>query len=180
MARRFAVVIGGLLTATNAAAQSRVALDLNTHSEVTIDRPAAAIWPLIVDPNSWKQGSKNWHHSGPVGQLGEVFAAGDPANKAKVEFMIENVQLVPNQLRTIKIYAPNGPLLGFAIWSLKESAGKTVVAYDVYSEEPVDSAQIKSKTPAQLDQAERDYVTTNQQRFDRELIALKRMVETGK
>ena len=79
---RFTMLLAGMLVmAGSAAAQSRIALDLNTHSEVTIHRPAATIWPLIVDPNSWKQGSKNWHHSGPVGQLGEVFAAGDPASK---------------------------------------------------------------------------------------------------
>ena len=83
MDRRIAVALGALVTMANsAAAQTRAAMNLNTHSEVVIDRPAAAIWPLIVDPSSWKQGTKSWHHAGPRGGLGEVFAAGDPADGA--------------------------------------------------------------------------------------------------
>jgi hypothetical protein len=55
-----------------------------------------------------------------------------------------------------------------------------VLGYDVYSESLVDSAEVKTQTPAELKNAERLYVTTNQQRFDRELLALKRLVETGR
>jgi hypothetical protein len=178
MDRRIAVMLGALVTMANsAAAQARPAMNLNTHSEVVIDRPAATIWPLIVDPTSWKQGTKSWHYAGPAGQLGEVFAAGDPANRKNVEFFFENVQLVPNQRRTIKIYAPAGELLGFAIWTLREAGARTVVEYDVYSESLVNSVEARTKTPAELRDAERSYVTTNQQRFDRELLGLKRLVE---
>src|SRR5690349_15742204 len=105
MGCRIVVVLAALVTMTDPiAAQPRAAMNLNTHSEVVIDRPATAIWPRIVDPTSWKQGTKSWHYAGPAGQMGEIFAAGDPADKAKVEFFFENVQLVPNQRRTIKIY----------------------------------------------------------------------------
>src|ERR1041385_6178493 len=109
MGCRILVVLAALVIMANSiAAQTRAAMNLNTHSEVVIDRPAAAILPRIVDPTSWKQGTKSWHYAGPAGQLGEIFAAGDPTDKAKIEFFFENVQLVPNQRRTIKIYAPTG------------------------------------------------------------------------
>jgi hypothetical protein len=150
--------------------------DLVTHSEVVIDRPAAAIWPHIVDPNDWKQGAKLWHHTGPAGRRGEIFAAGDPARRDRPDFLIENVELVPNLRRTIKLYLPSGTLLGYATWWLRETNGKTAVGYDVYSESP----RAESKTAAGRDSvvaAERAYVAGEQKRFDAELVALKRLVE---
>ncbi len=130
-------------------------MNLVTHSSVTIDRPASAIWPQILDPTEWKHGAKLWHNGGPVGQVGEVFAAGDPADKTKVAFLVENVELVANQRRTIK----------------------TVVTYDVYSETLIDPAQAKSMTVAQVLEAERTAFLANQKRFDEELRELKRLVE---
>jgi hypothetical protein len=35
-----------------------------------------------------------------------------------VAFLVENVELVPNQRRTIKLYAPTGSLIGYASRSL--------------------------------------------------------------
>jgi len=89
----FAALIGAL----PAGAQERVAIDLVTHSEVTIDRPATAIWPHIVDPSAWKQGAKLVHHAGPAGTVGEVFAAAEPSAPATVAFFVENVELEPNR-----------------------------------------------------------------------------------
>jgi hypothetical protein len=167
-----------LITAT-VAAQTRPAANLVTHSEVTIDRPAAKIWPHILDPNAWKQGAKAWHYAGPAGQVGEVFAAGDPAAKSKPEFLFENVELVPNQHRTIKIYATGGALIGYASWWLKEQGGRTVVGYDVYSETVIDPAQARASTPEKLRESERAAAATNKARFDQELVALKKLVDTA-
>lgn len=161
-----------------AAAQARSAANLVTHSEVTIDRPAAKIWPHIVDPNAWKQGAKSWHYAGPAGQVGEVFAAGDPAARAKPAFLFENVELVPNQRRTIKIYATGGALIGFASWWLHEQGGRTVVGYDVYSETLF--APGTAPAPDKLHEAERTQATTNKARFDAELVGLKTLVESAK
>src|SRR5688572_15114959 len=113
-------------------AQKRVAINLVTHSQVEIQRGAAAIWPRIVDPSEWKQGLKLRHHAGPTGTAGEIFAAFDPANpNDPPSFLVENVELVPNVRRTIKLYAPGGNLIGYATWTLEESGGRTVVGYDV-------------------------------------------------
>lgn len=51
-------------------AQERQVVDLLTHSRILIDRPPAAIWPLIVDPSGWKQGLALAHRSGPFGEVG--------------------------------------------------------------------------------------------------------------
>src|SRR5258706_14406728 len=163
--------------AGEASAQSRPAMNLVTHSEVTIARAAAVIWPHIVDPNDWKQGSKLWHHSGPSAEEGEIFAAGDPATKAKVAFFVENVELVPQKRRTIKIYLPDGTLLGFATWTLRSAGAGTVAGYDVYSETRIDPGQAKAMSLADRLAAERLDREANEKRFDRELVELKRLVE---
>jgi hypothetical protein len=169
-----------LATAELAMAQARVAIDLNTHSEVTIDRSAAAIWPHIVDPSGWKQGARLRRHAGPAGEVGEVFAAQDPGDTATVSFFVENVELEPSRRRTIKLSAPAGALVGYASWTLRETAGRTVVQYDVYSETLLDAAQAQAMTPAQLAETERSSHATNKARFDQELLALKRLVEAGR
>lgn len=175
-----AMVDRWIATTASAAAQERVALNLVTHSVVTINRPAAAIWPLIVDPSGWKKGATLRHQSGPAGQAGEVFAAMEPGDGAKVAFWVENVELMPNQRRTIKLYAPTGSLIGYATWSIRAAGGRTVVGYDVYSETLIDPAQAKSMTPAQIREAERTSAAPNQKRFDQELLALKALVEKGR
>lgn len=157
-----------------AAAQDRPGLNLVTHSAVTIERPAAAIWPSIVDPSAWKQGAALKHAGGPAGKVGEIFAALDRANPSAVSFYVENVELVPNQRRTIKIYAPNGgPLLGYATWWLSETNGRTAVGYDVYSELPSDP----KATAAQRAEAERASIAKEGARFQAELEGLKRLME---
>lgn len=170
-------MIALLAPVTPTAAQGvRAAADLVTHSMVTIDRPAARIWPLVVEPNQWKQGAKLWHVGGPVGAAGEVFAAGDPANRSAVAFYLENVELVPNRRRTVKLYLADGTLLGYATWWLEEAGGRTRVGYDVYSEtlrpapDPADEGARR---------AEREAVAANQRRFDAELVELKRLAESG-
>ena len=180
MIRRMAILTGaGMAVAGAAAAQPRPALNLNTHSEIIIDRPPAAIWPSIRNPSRWKRGATLSHQSGPAGQLGEVFAARDPADTAKVLFLVENVELTPNRRRTIKLYEPSGGLVGYATWWLREQNGKTVVGYDVYSETLVDSARAKTMTPAQLHDTEQSALVANRKRFDEELRSLKRLVEGG-
>ena len=109
-----------LVVAGQAAAQSRPATNLVTHSEVIIARSATAIWPWILDPSTWKHGAALSHRSGPIGGVGEVFAAYEPGDKAKVAFFVENVALATNRRRTIKLYSPTMALVGYAVWTLEE------------------------------------------------------------
>ena len=179
MSRLFTV--GGMLVfAGSASAQPRIATNLVTHSEVSIDRPAAIIWPWIVDPSPWKHGAALAHQSGPVGAVGDVFAAREPDDRSKVAFYVENVELVPNRRRTIKIYSPTMALVGYAAWTLAEAGGRTTVRYDVYSESLIEPAQAKSMTAAQIQEAERTVLAANQKRFDEELLELKRLAEAGR
>lgn len=175
---RTLIVLSLFASPAAATAQARLASNLVTHSEVTINRRAELVWPKVVDPNEWKQGLKIWHHAGPVGDVGEILAAGDPADRSKVAFLIENVEMVPHRRRTIKLYLENGKLLGYASWTLREGAGRTIVSYDVYSETLLEPAEAQSTTVEQLRAAEKAALATNQKRFDDELRGLKRLVET--
>lgn len=179
MTKAAILTTAAILAPAGLAGQNRLASNLVTHSEVTINKPASAIWPKIVDPSEWKMGLKLWHHTGPAG-LGEILAAGDPADKANVAFFIENVEFVPNQRRTIKLYTPAGQLIGYATWTLKEAGGKTMASYDVFSETLLTTEQAKATTAEQVRAAEQTALATNQKRFDDELLALKRLVEGKK
>ena len=170
------VLLVYLIAVPPAIAQTRVALNLTTHSQVEIDRPAAAIWPHILDPSPWKQGLKLTYHAGPAGQVGEILGARDPASGA-VAFFAENVEVVPNQRRTIKLYDPSGRLLGFASWTLTDRNGRTAVGYDVYSETLLAPEQARQSKEALAEQ-ERQAYESNKKRFDAELVALKRLVES--
>jgi len=159
-------------------AQERVAINLITHSQVEIARQPTAIWPRIVDPSGWKQGLRLVRHAGPQGKAGEVFAAVDPAKAGPPAFFAENVELVPNQRRTIKLTSPSGTLIGFATWTLQEAGGRTVVAYDVYSETLLTPDQAKGMSAQAIAAQAREGYATNKKRFDAELLALKRLVES--
>ena len=158
---------------------ARQAADLITHSAVTIDRAASVIWPYIVDPSQWKQGLSMRHHAGQPGAVGEVQAAFDPADPETIVFLAKNAELVPNERRTIKLYLPGSEetLLGFATWTLTERDGRTRVTYDVYSETLVPREEAWRMTAQRLAEMEREGYELNQPRFDRELVALKELVE---
>jgi hypothetical protein len=96
-----------------------------------------------------------------------------------VAFFAEVVELVPNQRRTLKLYLPSGVLLGFATWRVQESGGRTRVEYDVYSEflrPPFTSVAARDSAR----RADLDFARANQRRFDQELVALKRLVESDR
>ena len=127
-------ITAGVVFSSLASAQpsqpERMSRDLLTHDSILIDSSAATIWPYILDPNSWKKGDRNEHLSGVAGQLGEVLVAKDGVAAVDPDFYLQNVELVPNKRRTIKLYASaNGPLIGYASWELREENGKTRVTY---------------------------------------------------
>ncbi len=159
--------------------RARQATDLITHSTVAIDRPASVVWPYIVEPSRWKQGLSLRHHAGQPGAVGEVLAAFDPADPETIVFLVKNAELVPNERRTIKLYLPGSEetLLGFATWTLTERGGRTRVTYDVYTETLLPREEARGMTAQRLAEMEREGYELNQPRFDRELVALKELVE---
>ena len=155
-----------------------VTVELVTHSAVVIDRPASQVWPHIVDTSAWKQGLSLRHHAGEAGAVGEIFAAFDRTDPGTIVFLVENVELVPNQRRTIKLSQPDdGALIGYATWALAGRDGYTLVTYDVYTETLLPPEEASRLTAEQLSEMTREGYDSNKARFDRELEALKKVVE---
>jgi len=155
----------------------RVATHLVTTNAIVIARPAAVVWPYIMEPGSWKQGNRLVHHAGPRGRTGERFAAVSAARPDRPDYFVENVEVTPPERRVIKLYAPDGTLIGFAAFVLTESGGSTTVRYDVYTETVISAAERARTTPAARAVAERADREASRRRFDAELQALKRLVE---
>jgi hypothetical protein len=154
---------------------NRIATDLVLHSDVVIDRPAAAIWPYIVAPNIWKKGPKLNQVGGDAGKPGEIFAAVPRENTGESVFYVKNVEVVPNERRTMKLYQDNnGPLMGYASWELEEENGRTRVSYHVYTE----SLLSKQITTSKLSELEKQDMEQHDKRFREELLDLKKLVES--
>jgi len=160
--------------ATRAGAQEPAAIELITHNQIEIARPAEAIWPLILDPGSWKQGARLERRGGPAGAVGETFAALGPGGEPA--FFVENVELVAARRRTIKLTQPDGRLIGFATWWLVPTPTGSLVGYDVYSASPLPPGSRLAREEIARQRAEAE--TANHQRFAAELATLKRLVES--
>ena len=174
-------LLGGLGRATEAQTVdvnlSRLATNLVTHSEVSIKRSAREIWPYIMDPMEWKQGLRLRHLTGSPGEVGELFGAFSEGSPEAISLHLQNIELLPNRRRTIKLTTPNGTLLGFATWSLLENSNSTTVSYDVSMETLLTDEQAATTSLAELAEMERQGYEVNKPRFDAELRALKALVE---
>ncbi len=158
---------------------ARMAHDLVAHSKVVINCSPKKIWPYILDQKDWKMGLSLVHHAGEKGQLGEILAAIDRRHPQEPVFFVKNIEMIPNRRRTMKLYeASAGPLLGYAILTLtKQHTDKTLVTYDVYGERllPLDTAS--EMTPDAFSKLQEASYKDNNERFDKELEALKNLVE---
>lgn len=56
-------ILLSLLLAAASSPESRI--DLVTHNQVQVEAAPARVWLFILDPNSWKAGSKLRHVAGP-------------------------------------------------------------------------------------------------------------------
>lgn len=173
-----ALAMCSLSALTVHADEPRLAINLIAEGQVEIERPAAVVWPYIVDTNSWKPNRPMVHHAGPTGQVGEVFAIVAPQRPDQIWFLAENVELVPNERRTIKLLDLKGNLLGFAIWRLSEQQGRTSIEYQILAESRVLPEQ--KMTAAQVAEGQRKGYADNKQRVDDEFAELKRRLEGGK
>jgi hypothetical protein len=169
--------LGAAAVAADDSAWARPNWGLYSHESILIDRPAATIWPFILNTDKWKHALQPRRVSGVEGQTGEIVAQSLAAGQPPL-FYGETVELVPNVRRTIKLYAPNhGPLIGFASWELEEAGAKTRVTYHVYSETLISPDDLKNQSSTQLAAAGMTSESQNQQRFRAELRELKRLAE---
>ncbi|HEX4936892.1 MAG TPA: hypothetical protein VFV33_27105, partial [Gemmatimonadaceae bacterium] len=125
----------------------------------------------------WKKGNRLAHRSGPVGGVGEVFAAVNMTDPTRTDYFVENVELDPNRRRTIKLTSTDGVLVGFASFVLEEANGATKVGYHVYSETVIPPARLKATTLEALRDSERAIRESSARRFHEELLALKALAE---
>lgn len=144
-------------------------LEIITRSRVAVARPAGEIWPHILEPNQWKQGAKLMPHENRFAAVGPD---GTPV------FLVDEVELVPERRRTIRLTSLDGINWGWSTWYLEPAPGGTVAGYDVYSLMPVPLAALGGTPEAARRQAA-GLQRMNQERFDAELLELKRLVEAA-
>lgn len=150
---------------------------LITHSEATIDASPEAIWPYILDTSEWKTLSTSTHYSGEPDREGEKRLIRGGSGDTAYQFYTETVELIPHKRKVIAIYFDQAGAgdIGYAAWTLFERGGNTLVTYDVNH---------VYRTPGLADDeiaaATGDVTKPNQERFDRELLVLKALVENNR
>jgi len=149
-----------------------VPTDLVTHNQIVINAAPGKVWPLVMEPSSWKMGPRMINVRGIPGQLGEQLKG--VMDDGHIAFLAENVEVIANQRRTIRLSTEDGKFLGFAVWTLTVQGSGTLVQYEVYSQVPLANL---GDTPAQIAAAQKNYHDMNYQRFAVELTALKKRVE---
>ena len=174
ISRQLGIVLATILHSTAFAAPPTVTTDLITHNEILIRASPAKLWPWVVDPNSWKEGPKLISTGGPAGQLGERLKAvmGD----GQIVFFAENVDIVPNRRRVVRLNTLEGKLIGYASFQLTPHGAETLIQYDVYSTLEI-SLESADPTPEQIAATKKAYHDSNYRRFNHELAGLKKRVE---
>ncbi len=147
-------------------------IDLITHAEVWIERPAEVIWPRILDASEWKKLATTSLHAGTKDTVGEVRLVRGGEGDGAYEFFMETVALQTARHKVVKIYPEDRSHLGFAAWRLFNIGGRTLVTYDVYSE-----MAFPDVAPDQAGAFQDHYTEMNQTRFESELQLLKKIVE---
>jgi len=96
------------------------------HYEISIAKPARAIWPHLLDPGSWMYEFELAHVSGPVGQEGEVRRLYE-----EQDFFVQTTKLIENRLY-VSVNLPSTFRdefsTGIAIITLTEVNESTIVA----------------------------------------------------
>jgi len=132
------VVAAGLMLSPAAADdESRVfKFDSVVRTEVTINRPAAEVWPTLVDLPSWKDSIGSLEHvSGEPGAEGELKFMTPAGGTAEQGFFIQTVRLAPPRQFVIKVFPKDDSFFCFADFTLTEDEGVTHIVYDVYTED---------------------------------------------
>jgi len=132
------VVTAGLLLSPAAAGdESQVyKFDSIVRTEVTIDRPADEVWPVLIDLPSWKDSIGSLDHvSGEPGAEGELKFMTPSGGTAGGGFYIQTVRLAPPRQFVMKIFPKDDSFFCFADFTLIEDEGVTHIVYDVYTED---------------------------------------------
>lgn len=112
-----------------------VVLDSIIHTSIEIECPPAAVWLHILNSNAWTR-LHLIRREGPAGEVGEIFALVDPANRDRIRTVFaKNLELAPEQRRTFKIYDRTGRRGGYVTWTLQGIGESTLVSYDIYYQE---------------------------------------------
>ncbi len=174
-----ATVFLGLISAFSVQAQDvgNQHFDLVTHNSVVIEATPAAIWPRIVDPSEWKAGAKMVLVEGDPAKTGARFKAVTAEAPDQASFYFTNLEMVPEQRRTIRLNTPEGALIGYAVWELTPVEGGTEAAYHVYTEAVIPAAAFASMSAEEIDAVRAEYSPSNAKRFQAELETLKKLVE---
>lgn len=153
---------------------SPVTIDFVTHSEIVVNADVGGIWPHIMKLSDWKKGPELVPIDGNSGNVGGRFKVveGDPPQVA----YIENVELVPGKLRTIRVDNPDG-LYGYATWRLTPQGQSTLVQYDVYIRTTMAVEGVRPSS-ADVAAAKKSVYAVQYSRFAEELAGLKRLVES--
>jgi len=149
---------------------------LITHSEVGIVANPAAIWPFILDTSEWKTLAESSHISGEPDQPGEIELVRGGQEDSAYQFYIETLELIPEKRKVVAIYFDKEASgdVSYAAWTLFKTGNTTMVTYDVYS-----INRIPGLTKVQITAVRKQMTQPSQERLDRELRLLKRLVEAN-
>ena len=153
-------------------------IDLITHNSVLVQASPAEIWPKIVEPGEWKSGAQLVAIEGSAGELNARFKAVMPEASDQVAFFIKNVEMVPERTRTVRLTSTDGSLMGYASWELSPQGDGTTVTYHVYSMVTVPEESLAGVSEEERIKLREDYQSGNAARFQNELEALKKLIET--
>ncbi len=116
-------------------------VDLVVRSEVTVDRPVAAVWPYFLQMSRWMSDLTFERVSGRDGEEGEIRLV-TPANSTPYRaYFATTVRVRPFEQYVLKVRPQEGSdYWGFADFSFAEASGKTHLVYDIYLELKVSGA----------------------------------------
>ena len=102
-------------------------------AEITIDRTAAEVWPVLMDFASWKAGVDGFEHkAGEPGQQDEVKALVEPNGVAGD--WAKTLRIIPNERLVMTMFSPGvtDTMVAFSDYELQEIDGVTRVQYNLY------------------------------------------------
>lgn len=113
----------------------QVLVDFLSHAEIVVQAPPKEVWAAVADTNGW-HGTRMVHVDGPVGEVGERFHVTPADQPDMVMLHADNVELVPERRRTIRIHTADGTFTGYSSWILQDRGAETSVTYDVFCRYP--------------------------------------------